>query len=166
MPRSLHKDARNGASRGNQGKFQRKLGKMKRQGRNKCGELREHHGQTANQVPKRGPAPRTLGARNWHIRCKPPDTHPHRHKNSLHTPGPKSTGEGQGRATDSTSEPQSTQNLRDSNNEPCKQTDKQKQPEDRDKGKEAQGTQFNLGPRRSPENRQANPKRETKPIQQ
>ena len=123
MPRSLHKDARNGASRGNQGKFQWKLGKLKRQGRHKCEELWEHHGQMAKasqiakQVPKKGPAPRTLGAKNWHIRCKPPDTHPHRHKNSLHTPGPKSTGEGRGRATDSTSEPQSTQNLRDSNHE-------------------------------------------------
>ena len=67
--------------------------------------------------PQKGPAPRTLGAKNWHIRCKPPDTHPHGHKNSLHTPGPKPTGEGRGRATDSTSEPQSTQNVRDSNHE-------------------------------------------------
>ena len=123
MPRSLHKDARNGASRGNQGKFQWKLGKLKRQGRHKCEELWEHHGQMAKasqiakQVPKKGPAPRTLGAKNWHNRCKPPDTHPHGHKNPLHTPGPKPTGEGRGRATDSTSEPQSTQNVRDSNHE-------------------------------------------------
>ena len=73
--------------------------------------------QIAMQAPKRGPAPRTLGAKNWHIRCKPPDTHPHGHKNSLHTPGPKPTGEGRGRATDSTSEPQSTQDVRDSNHE-------------------------------------------------
>ena len=48
----------------------------------------------------------------------------------------------------------------------CKQKDKQKQPEDRDKGNEARGAQFNLGPRLSPENRQANPKRGTTPIQQ
>ena len=34
------------------------------------------------------------------------------------------------------------------------------------RGNEARGAQYNLGPRLSPENRQANPKRGTKPIQQ
>ena len=67
MPRSLHKDARKGAPRGNQGKFQRKLGKLKRQGSNKCEELREHHGQMAkgkpnsNASPQKGTGPQNTG---------------------------------------------------------------------------------------------------------